>query len=169
MLFTILAIFLLILALIQDVRSYAISTLLFPILFMVLGAMAWQQVAVPKLLRYTLMNLTITGINIAGIFLYIRLVKKVKKGLMGFFGLGDILFLLCITLVFSPGNYIIFTMGSSLTILLAVAILRLFQKKNIQKVPLAGLQAGFLIAVLIADEILAGVNRYNDLLFPDIL
>ncbi|MBE9668243.1 hypothetical protein [Mucilaginibacter boryungensis] len=67
----------------------------------------------------------------------------------GWLGLGDVLFLAALTCCFSISNYILFYVGSLITVLTIWTFgqqLRINKKRHI---PLAGLQALLLIGVLI--------------------
>lgn len=72
-------------------------------------------------------------------------------------GSGDLLFLPVICLSFSPVNFMLFFVCSTLLII----IIRLFYKFPGKFIPLAGLQAAFLVMTLIFSE-LASVSSYND-------
>ena len=72
-------------------------------------------------------------------------------------GSGDLLFLPVLCLSFSPVNFMAFFIGSSLLIV----IIRLFYRFSGKFIPLAGLQAAFLVMALIFSE-LASVSSFND-------
>lgn len=86
-------------------------------------------------------NLMILGVQLLGVFIYVKLVKKtnlIDKQL----GLGDVVFLVVLCFVFTPGIYLFFFLAVSiLTILVFILITLFFEKKNI---PLAGILSCFL-------------------------
>ncbi|MFK8103067.1 MAG: hypothetical protein AB8G15_11100 [Saprospiraceae bacterium] len=71
-----------------------------------------------------------------------------------YLGLGDILFLLVIAILFSPFNFLLFFLGSLITSLVFFLVYQsLFPAPSAPTIPLAGAMAITLIIVLFASEI----------------
>ncbi|WP_205943054.1 hypothetical protein, partial [Pedobacter frigidisoli] len=74
--------------------------------------------------------------------LYISLKNRKPTNIFqGFFGLGDLLFLLCAAFAFSVTYFIVFYILSLLFAIGITLLLKLSAKERLDKVPLAGYQA----------------------------
>jgi len=99
-------------------------------------------------------------------FLWIYLSVK-NRGMINitndYLGWGDILFLIVITFYLSPGNYVLFYIGS-LILVLIYAVLRGYSggKKSNKHIPLAGLQAMLLAVLMVMDYLLKAFALYSD-------
>jgi hypothetical protein len=109
-------------------------------------------------------NLIFLIIQLAVLFLYLGYKKKNKRMLSNKIGLGDIFFLLISTFFFSPLNFL-FYLISSLIFALIVHLLFIKGKlypQNLTTIPLAGLQAIFLILCLLTSETVLQINITDD-------
>jgi hypothetical protein len=88
--------------------------------------------------------------------------KKLSRLIDTQIGLGDVLFMICIALAFSPANFIVFyTMGMIVTLVVAVVV-RLFNSSTRSEIPLAGALA-IPLMILCAWRIVDPVaDFYND-------
>lgn len=148
----------------QDMRYRAVYWICFPILaFLLFG------------LKYSLTGLE-NGITEAGyglLFLLIQLLllwiyfsaknRKLVNITNDYLGWGDILFLIVITFYLSPGNYILFYVGSLILVLIYALFIRYSGERNSNKhIPLAGLQAILLALLMGIDYLLNTFTLYSD-------
>jgi hypothetical protein len=102
---------------------------------------------------------TNTGINLAFFLVQLILISayfSIRHRCMinittNYLGLGDILFLICISAYLSPLNYILFYVISLFAALCVALMQFLIQRKAAYKIPLAGLQAFFLAFTFLAE------------------
>lgn len=160
LLFT-LSVLLLIFIVYQDFKFHAISWFIFPLLFILHFVKTGDQISISS-------TFIITGINFLIVLLiYCCLViyssvkdKKLRIQLDGFIGLGDILFLLAVTPVFSSLNYIFYLLIGLITALIYAPIhIFLFKEKTI---PLAGILAVFYIIIFGIDFQFVALNFLID-------
>lgn len=158
---------LLLLICIQDFRERSVYAILFPILAIFLILFSSSK---PSLSDY----FTDSAINLIflfsqGICLYIWLKVKHKSDdftLMQYIGLGDAFFYLSIAFAFSWFNFMLFYSIGLIITLIVVGIQNVFSVRQWKNIPLAGIQAGWLIIVLIIKHILQIPNLlYSDKLF----
>jgi hypothetical protein len=77
-------------------------------------------------------------------------------------GLGDILFMICLALAFSPANFLVFyNLGMILTLIIAIAV-KTIRKKIKMEIPLAGALAIPLIGLCFWRMIDPNKNFYSD-------
>ncbi|MGN8055115.1 hypothetical protein ACTJKN_02505 [Pedobacter sp. 22163] len=129
-------------------------------------------------LRYAFVRLAATaGSNIIFIIVqmflltaYVSLRKRKFTNIFkGYFGLGDLLFLLCIAFYFSCLNYIAFYL---LSLMIVVVLTLIFSGRNRaekEKIPLAGYQALFLILIMIVSFLIKSVDIHSDEVFFNLL
>ncbi|MFD2581596.1 hypothetical protein ACFSR6_03780 [Pedobacter vanadiisoli] len=126
----------------QDFKYRGIYWWMFPVLFLlmaaatvrVLGFTATISQAVKNGLFLALQFLVLTG--------YISIKQKKLTNIFdGFFGLGDLLFLVVLCFGFSFLNYVLFHLLSLTLIILFTAIFGQQSKTHGKKIPLAGYQA----------------------------
>jgi Flp pilus assembly protein protease CpaA len=108
--------------------------------------------------QMALINLTgtLVVILLSCILLFI-LKGRVFNPVNTLIGTGDLLFLPVLCISFSPVNYLVFFIGSSLLII----IFRLFIKTSGRLIPLAGMQSIFLALALIISEIIT-ISPFDD-------
>lgn len=107
---------------------------------------------------------------VLGVFLLLTLWFSLREGrlvnlLAGHMGLGDFLFLLCLSLYFSVSNFFLFYTLSLLLIALGTAAYKWIWKPAEFTIPLAGLQGAVLMIVLLAGW-LTGIEIGNADLIP---
>lgn len=146
----------------QDFKYRAVYWWLFPLLVIALaiqhsGSLGWQEVV-----RAGSYNLLFLFLQLAFLTLYFSLKQKRWTNIFdGYFGLGDLLFLTAVTVYFSLYNYILYYAISLLLVIAISLVVAVATRKKIGKIPLAGYQALFLVAVMIAAEFLT-VNWQSD-------
>lgn len=101
-----------------------------------------------------LLNNLFLGIQLTLLSVYFSLKnKKVTNILDKQIGLGDILFLLAISVSFSLLNYVVFLLLGLLFTLLAYAVLLTVRKSANKQIPLAGLLSMVFVVCIVLDEI----------------
>jgi hypothetical protein len=106
------------------------------------------------------------GFNLAVVLLYLGIVSvyikfRFKKNeVLNYIALGDWLFFVLLTLMFSTPVFLIILPLSLLSSLLLHFVFSLHSQYNSKRVPLAGLQALFLAVIVMLDEI-----NYTNLVF----
>lgn len=91
--------------------------------------------------QFVLQNLIILGVQLVGVFLYVRLIKK-NKLIDTYLGLGDIVFFVVLCFVFTPSVYLFFFLTVSILAILAFILINMFFEK--ESIPLAGILSCFL-------------------------
>lgn len=147
----------------QDFRYRGIYWWMFPILFILLVLNTLHASNVELMLSSALSSCFFLGIQLVLLMAYLSLKRgRIVNIFSGFFGLGDLLFLLSITVVFSFLNYLMFYMIS----LLIVISLSSFSVSKLQgkdyKIPLAGYQAIFLNILMMLQWQLPGIFLHAD-------
>ncbi|HEY8400583.1 MAG TPA: hypothetical protein VIK89_04940, partial [Cytophagaceae bacterium] len=135
------AIALLIFIFYQDYKYRAVYWFLFPLLALTfllynLNMAGWQEVG-----NNMLINLGFISTQLALLTLYFSLkYRRLVNISDSLLGLGDILFLLVLGVLFSPLNFIVYYLLSLLIVLLVAVLLRI-SGRELGKIPLAGIQA----------------------------
>ncbi|MBI2281707.1 MAG: hypothetical protein HYU68_13615 [Bacteroidetes bacterium] len=149
----------------QDFKSRSISWFLIPLLFVAFIGSAILKIDVQEFILYSGINLSIIVMNLLGVTLFVWLKEKKLKNIVDtYLGLGDILFFLVLTTVFSPLNFIVFYLGSIMLITIIYGYIILFNKQKNTLIPLAGAMSVLLMMVLVADVLIPTFNVYQDII-----
>ena len=154
----------------EDFQYRAVHWILFPLLFVGLTWLGLKNTSEEAWLMSTVANLCFLMIQFLGLWLYLtikngHIINPFKQDI----GLGDVFLWVCIVVVFSPANFILFQVTSMFCALVLIMIFRLLGLKGYFKtVPLAGLQALILLVVLILD-ISKVLEMHNDMIFETLL
>jgi len=164
MLLRILVLILLLTIFIQDFKSRAVYWVVFPILLALLGVLRYTMfysfsvIWVP-----TLINTGFLALQLILLSVYFAIKNKrfinIADGLLG---LGDILFLLSITVYLSVLNFLFFYIFSLILILVIWLITQVVSAKKSKEIPLAGMQALIFIVFLSCDWWLKMFNLTAD-------
>lgn len=129
----------------QDISSRAVTWIMFPILAL-LGITYTLIVEIPvsQLITNSSLNIGFLLLQIGLLYIYFRIRKSNTSLINEKMGWGDIFFLLACCFFFSPLFYILFYISSLFFSLIAFIVFR----KKLQSIPLAGLQAIFLLAFI---------------------
>ncbi|HTK18446.1 MAG TPA: hypothetical protein VL442_02985 [Mucilaginibacter sp.] len=149
---------------IQDVKSRAVYWVVFPVLFVLLGILhSISQNTVSEIWQPAAINIGFLLLQIVLLSVYFSLKNKRFTNLTdGLLGLGDILFLLSITVYLSVLNFLFFYIVSLVLVLVTWLIWQSVSAKQNKEVPLAGMQALILIIFLCCDWGLKIFNLTND-------
>lgn len=107
-------------------------------------------------------------------FLLISIWFSIKSGklvnvLKQHIGIGDLLFFVCLCFAFSPVNFILFMITALMLSLIIHLVILLIVKNADRTVPLAGLVALMLIAVLVIESIYYPGGLQNDGIITNLL
>lgn len=150
---------------IQDFKEKAIVWYLLPIIVFLSFLLGIQNVSYLVLIKNFLINLLFILIQLILLFFYFVIKnKKIIKIINNYIGLGDILFLISICILFSPINFFLFYLFSLILILFISFITKYFIKNVSTMIPLAGYMACFLILIL-SSTFFYNTNLYNDYMF----
>jgi len=148
----------------QDFKSREISWFLIPLLFIVGIANALYNINLFEFTSYVGINLSIIILNLLGVTLFVSLKeKKLKNIIDSYLGLGDVLFFLVLTTIFSPFNFILFFIGSILITSIVYVAIILLNKQKQTLIPLAGAMSLLLVIALVVQFIYPSFNFYQDL------
>lgn len=157
----------------QDLKSRQVSLFLLVALFTGLSGLSYLHNGLGQASLFFLINVLFTVLELLFIYIYLRLREKITSfsEINAFVGYGDILFLATVCLVFSPFNYILFTLaGTFCCLLFAVAYSWIFQEDAGKiEIPYAGILAGCLILLFIGKLFIRNFNFYDDWLLMNIL
>jgi hypothetical protein len=125
----------------------------------------WFTIGWPTFITYLGINLSIVFINLLGVTLFISLKeKKVKNIIDSYLGLGDVLFFLVLTTIFSPINFMVFFLGSMLISTIIYGSIQLANQQKQTFIPLAGAMSVMLIISLVLQLAIPSLNFYNDII-----
>lgn len=121
---------------------------MFPVLAALFFGLHLAQQPLETVLIDSAINAAFIVLQLLVLSLYVRM--RFAAPLQDYLGLGDILYWLAITLLFSPCVFIVYYLSSLLVALLAFLTLRRVLSTPIDaRIPLAGLQAGYLALLLL--------------------
>lgn len=142
----------------QDFRFRAVTWVFFPLLFILSFTNTAFELGYAEAFFAWSINTAFLVFNLLFVFLYLSISRRSVVNFTGeFFGWGDILFLVAVGALVSPANFIIFFIAS----LFLVVILALLFSKLRNSIPLAGLQAIFLLPVFIVNWFSANSLFHN--------
>ncbi|AZI24064.1 hypothetical protein EA772_01415 [Pedobacter sp. G11] len=137
----------------QDLKYRGIYWWLFPLLFLGLFAHSVFVSGCMNVLMISLWNSSFVLLQVFLLTLYISFRKwKLTNIFEGYFGIGDLLFLISIACAFSVVNYVMFYIVSLLLCILLTLLLKYNKNHSGEKIPLAGYQSLMLIGVLLFDK-----------------
>lgn len=150
--------------LIQDLKSRSVYWLMFPILVLLLLILQYQKNHdLLAIWQPALINIGFLALQILLVSAYFSIKNKRLINITDqLLGLGDILFLLSITAYLSVLNFLVFYILSLVIVLFSWLIWESFSQKKGHAIPLAGLQALILIAVLSYDWWVKNLNLTAD-------
>lgn len=150
----------------EDLRYRAVSWWCFPVLFLLLSFDACQNSHWQAWFQMLLINIGFVSIQLALVSLYFS-VKHRKLVLLtnGFLGWGDVLFFFCFCGAMTTLFFVAFYITSLIGSLLLAAFISPIRKNGI---PLAGLQALFLMPVLVYSYV-QGFNLTDESILFDLL
>ncbi|MCJ0743680.1 hypothetical protein [Pedobacter montanisoli] len=144
----------------QDFKYRAIYVWLFIVSAVLLGVLKYNAAGLANLLSDLKSNMLFLLAQALLISLYFAWKEKRWVNLLkGYFGEGDLLFLVCMAFYFSFMNYVLFYLISILLVLTG----SILYKKHEMKIPLAGGQALCMVLVMLTDYYFAGIDLTHDL------
>lgn len=147
----------------QDFRTRRISGWLLPVLALVLFLSAFQKNSMQEIGIGFSLNLTFLCIQFLFVWIWFSLKqRKFSKLIDTQIGLGDILFMMCIALAFSPANFMLFYVAGMIGTLVVTILVRSAKPGHKSEIPLAGAIALPLIALCAWKIIDPSANFYND-------
>lgn len=148
---------------IQDFRHRAIWWFLFPALFALLLIQGLKSNSLNHYLISCIINISLFAGQISLLFLYFLIRgKSIKSVINSALGFGDILFLVTVSLAFSPVNFVFFYFtGLVFSLLVWVFLRKRFPGDN-RLIPLAGILSVYTSFIFITDMTLDSFNRFND-------
>lgn len=148
----------------QDFKGRSISWFLIPLLIVSFISYGLLFIDIYVFSTYFGINLSLILINLLGVTLFISIKeKKLTNIIDSYLGLGDVLFFLVVTTVFSPINFIIFFLGSIFLTTLTYGVIALIKKKQ-TLIPLAGAMSVMLIITITAQQFTSSFNFYQDII-----
>lgn len=154
----------------QDFRFRGIYWWLFPLLLMLFVLDVWLRYAFGRLAATAGSNIIFLIVQMFLLTGYVSLRKrKLTNIFKGYFGLGDLLFLLCIAFYFSCLNYIAFYLLSLVIVIVLTLIFNGRSRAEKEKIPLAGYQALLLILIMTVSFFIKSVNVHSDAVFFNLL
>lgn len=145
----------------QDFRYLEVSWILFPVMLISSVWFILYEINLKTLFLNTGINLCFLCLLLGFVTAYIFIKEKKITKLPEYLGMGDIIFLVIVSILLSPVNYIIFNIFSYLLILLTYSLLGSFRKKSV-RIPLAGLQAAFLFILILLSTFISDFSLIND-------
>jgi len=135
----------------QDFRYRSVPVLVFGISFLLAIAVQYQACGMDQLFMIQIsLNSLFIVLNLLIVIVYIKQIKKIP--LSSALGIGDIVFYLILIPLLSIPVFMYFHISSLLLILTLYPILKNTMSFHTRAIPLAGLQACYLIILLIVFE-----------------
>lgn len=149
---------------VQDFKFRAVYWWLFPLLFLVLGLLTYDRTGPDQVTANLFANIGFVFLQIVLLSIYFSVKDRRLVNIFAHhFGVGDLLFLLSVTVYFSLFNYIIFYVTSLVMVIVFTLILNQLVKKTNPKIPLAGEQALLLVLFMAIDWLNSSINFSADL------
>lgn len=146
----------------QDFKQREISWFLIPIAFVGFFYAAMYNNAFEVVLKDVVFNLIFIIVQIILLTIYMSVKNKKLVNIVNtYIGIGDILFFAVIAAAFSPFNFIIFYLASTILTLLGFVLISMV-KKSAKEIPLAGSMASVMLILMILNFCLPNLNFYND-------
>jgi hypothetical protein len=147
----------------QDFKFRAVYWWLFVWLLIALAAAKYLQADWHELQHDFTINAIFLLMQIIFLHVYFSLKeRKIINLFKGYFGLGDLFFLVAIAAYFSFFNYLLFYLSSLLMVIMVNTALSYTAKRHDKKIPLAGEQAILLALLLITDQLSTEINLTSD-------
>ena len=133
---------------IEDFKIRRVRIAWFGFVFLFASTYAYYFIGLEKLLLYSVINLGFLSIQALLLVGYFILKHKRWINLTeSYIGWGDVLFMLVIVSLFSPLSFILYYL-SSLILALCIVLIYSLKGKALTQIPLAGIQALYLTALL---------------------
>jgi hypothetical protein len=148
----------------QDFKQREISWLLIPTLFAAFVGKALLVIGINStLITNTFLNVGFVLIQLVMLTLYMSIKNKKLVSIVNtYLGIGDILFFIVLCVAFSPLNYIVFYLASTILTLIGFLFYNIISKKATSEIPLAGAMAAVLLILMIVNKIKPQLNFYHD-------
>lgn len=139
----------------QDVKERKVTLLLLFALFIVGGLLNYRHHILELFLISSLINLCVISVIVFILFLYSKF--KLKAPLFDVFGVGDLLFFVFMAISFPVSTFLVLF---SVSLIFSFVISIVLKQKLKNLIPLAGLQALFLGAVIGVNMLFTITNLY---------
>lgn len=149
---------------VQDFKFRAVYWWLFPLLFFALGLLTYDRTGANQVTTNLFANFGFVFLQLLLLSIYFSVKERRLVNIFAHhFGVGDLLFLLSVTVYFSLFNYILFYVTSLIMVIAFTLILNQLVKKTNPKIPLAGEQALLLVLFMAIDWFSPSINFSADL------
>ncbi|KQR70888.1 hypothetical protein [Pedobacter sp. Leaf176] len=143
----------------EDYKFRAVHWWLFVLLFSGLGLVTFLNFGFRISMERTMQNSVFVVLQVLSLSIYFSLKKGKRVNIFkGYFGLGDLCFLMAMSIYLPLLSYVLFYVGSLLLVILVTVFRNAFLKQNSLKIPLAGYQAICLLMLMILDYGHPGIN-----------
>lgn len=147
----------------QDFKYRAITWYLLPMIFCLLFYKSKFLYANYFALKNIFFNLIFLIVQFVGITIYFSFKNKKFYNIVDTaIGLGDVLLLVAFCAAFSPLNFMVFYISSSVVSLIVFGLIIIFKKNKEIQIPLAGMYSVLFSLLLIASYLIHPVNLYDD-------
>jgi hypothetical protein len=154
----------------QDFRFRGIYWWLFPLLLMLFVFDAVLRLSFIGTVMAAGSNVLFLAVQMLLLSGYVSLRKKRLTNIFkGYLGLGDLLFLLCLSFCFSFLNYILFYLLSLMLVIVLTLVFNGHSGGGQKKIPLAGYQALFFILLMGAGFLIKGFDLRSDTVLLNLL
>ncbi|MFC1223748.1 hypothetical protein ACFE6N_08060 [Pedobacter sp. BG31] len=147
----------------QDFKYRGIYWWMFPILFLLMTTATVQVLGFSGTVAQAGKSILFLALQFAVLTGYISIKQKKLTNIFdGFFGLGDLLFLVVLCVGFSFLNYVLFYLLSLMFIILFTAIFGYQSTAHGKKIPLAGYQALLFMILMAISWFTPAINLLSD-------
>lgn len=154
----------------QDFRYRGIYWWMFPLLAILLISCVLHWVSLEVMVFSAIKSCVFLAVQLVILTIYLSLKqKRLINILTGFFGLGDLLFLIVLSMGLSFLNYVVFYMASLMLVIICSAIFSKMSDVQHYKIPLAGYQAIFLMLLMFVEWQVPAMSLHSDDLLNNLL
>ena len=148
----------------QDFKLRAVYWWIFPLLLISLCSYKSMETGGRQMLDDLLHNISFLGSQLLFLIGYFSLKERKWVNIFEhYLGLGDLFFLISITVYLSFLNYVLFYLLSLFAIVFFTVVTHAFIKNRNPKIPLAGYQAALFGILILADQLSTDINILSDL------
>lgn len=147
----------------QDLNYRGIYWWMFPALLLLLATSTIQVLDFSVMISQVIKSILFLGLQFLVLTVYISIRQKKMTNIFdGFFGLGDLLFLVAVSFGFSFLNYVLFYLLSLMVVVIFSAIFGIDSKLHGKKIPLAGYQALLYMLLMAGSWYTPVINLLSD-------
>jgi hypothetical protein len=147
----------------EDFLYRAVHWIVFPVIFAALFVLNFCNGILLPSVKEAGANVVFIAVQLCIVIIYLWVKEgKLRHTLTGYFGLGDLLFLVSVAGAFSVANFIGFYILSLLFTLMIFAVVVVVKRDTRYAIPLAGMQSVVFMAAFIASIFVPAIQLHDN-------